>query len=131
MFSSSIKSHSDLIFFLCMYALHSFLLISDKISTRLNNKVDIVLKLSIKFSFYLVVLQLSCSFLIGTEKVTYFLIFSPTQPNWPPNSSANYSIIKWVSYPALWITTGTSLGTLYFKSQILWTAPLNVLVCLQ
>ena len=35
------------------------------------------------------VLSLSCSFLIGTEKVMYFSVFSPKQSKLPLNSFAN------------------------------------------
>ena len=68
---------------------------SDKLSTRLDSEVDINLKLSINFSLYVIVLLLSSSFLIGTEKVIYFSVFSPKHSNWPSNSSANCSIKKW------------------------------------
>ena len=60
-----------------MHALHSFLLISDKLSTRSNNDVDVNLKLSINFILYIFVL----SFLIGTEKVIYFSVYSRKQSN--------------------------------------------------
>ena len=50
---------------------------SDKLSTRLDNKVDINIKLSINFNLYVIVLPLSSSFLIGIEKVIYFSVFSP------------------------------------------------------
>ena len=46
---------------------------SDELSTRLDSEVDINLKLSTKFSLYVIVLLLSSSFLIGTEIVKYFL----------------------------------------------------------
>ena len=58
---------------------------SDKLSTRLDSEVDINLKLSINFSLYVIVLPLSSSFLIGTEKVIYFSVFSPKHSNWPSN----------------------------------------------
>ena len=83
--------HSDLIIFLSIQALHSFLLISDKLSTRFDSEIDINLKLSINFSLYIFVL----SFLIGTEKVIYFSVNSPKHLNWPLNSSANCLIMKW------------------------------------
>ena len=68
---------------------------SDKLSTRLDSEVDVKLKLSINFSLYVIVLLLSSSFLIGTEKVIYFSVFSPKHSNSPSNSSANFLIIKW------------------------------------
>ena len=68
---------------------------SDKLSTRLDSEVDVKLKLSINFSLYVIVLLLSSSFLIGTEKVIYFSVFSPKHSNWPSNSFANFLIIKW------------------------------------
>ena len=49
----------------------------DKYLTSFDSEVDINLKLSINFSLYVIVLPLSSSFLIGTEKVTYFSVFSP------------------------------------------------------
>ena len=55
-----------------MHALHSFLLVSGKLSTRSNNEVDINLKLSINFILYI----FDLSFLIGTEQVLYFSVFS-------------------------------------------------------
>ena len=48
---------------------------------RLDSEVDINLKLSINFSLYVIVLPLSSSFLIGTEKVIYFSVFSPKHSN--------------------------------------------------
>ena len=38
----------------------------DKLSTSFDNEVDICLKLSLKFNFYVIVLPLSKYFLIGT-----------------------------------------------------------------
>ena len=57
--------------------------------TSSDNEVGINLKLSINLSLYVIVLPLSHSFLIGTEKVIYFSIFSPIQLSSPLNSSAN------------------------------------------
>ena len=51
LFLCPIKSHSDLIFSQFMHALHSSLLISDKLSTGSDNEADVNLKLSIKLSF--------------------------------------------------------------------------------
>ena len=68
---------------------------SDRLSTRLDSEVDIKLKLSINFGLYVLVLLLSSYFLIGTEKVIYFSLFSPKHSNWPSNSFANCSIKKW------------------------------------
>ena len=48
---------------------------------RFDSEVDINLKLSINFSLYVIVLQLSNSFLISTEKVIYFSVFSPKHLN--------------------------------------------------
>ena len=48
---------------------------------RLDSEVDINLKLSINFSLYEIVLLLSSSFLIATEKVMYFSVFSPKHSN--------------------------------------------------
>ena len=87
------ESVIDLIVFINL--LGSLLLISDKLSTRFDNEICINLQLSINSSLYVVVLQLSCSFLIGTEKVMYFSVFSPKQSKLPElNSLANYLIMK-------------------------------------
>ena len=72
------------IFSLSLHDIHSFLLISDRLSTRLDNEADINLMLSINFSL--------CLLLIGTEKVIYFSVFSPKQS--PLNSFTTSSIIK-------------------------------------
>ena len=62
-----------------MHDLHSILLtLPDVLSTSSDNEVGINLKLSILLSLY-VVLLLSHSFLIGTEKVIYFSISSQMQ----------------------------------------------------
>ena len=61
---------------------------------KFDNEVDINLKLSRNFSLYLIVLLLSSSFLIGTEKVIYFSVFSPKHSNQPLNSFANCLIMK-------------------------------------
>ena len=73
----------------------SFLLITDKLLTRLDSELDINLKLSINSSLYIVVLPLSCSFLIGTDKVIYFSVFSSKLSKLPLNSFANSLIMKW------------------------------------
>ena len=72
LFLNSIKLYSDLIFLFSIHALHSFLQNSDKLSTRSDNLPTINLKLSINFSLHVIVLPLSSSFLIGTEK--YFCL---------------------------------------------------------
>ena len=59
LFFCPIKLHSDLIFPQFMHALHSSLLISDKLSTRFDNEVGISLKLSINFRLYVIVLIVS------------------------------------------------------------------------
>ena len=78
-----------------MDVLQSLLLISDKLPKRSDNLLRINLQLLISFHLYVIVLSLSslCSFLIGTEKLIYFSIFSPKHSNSPLNSSAN-SLIK-------------------------------------
>ena len=51
--------------------------LSDKLSTRVDIELDINLKLSINFILYVIVLPLSSSFLIGTEKAMgFFCVFS-------------------------------------------------------
>ena len=65
------------------------MLISDKLSVRSDNEVDINLQLSINFSLHIIVLSLSSLFLIGTEKVIYFSVFFHKHLNSPLNSSAN------------------------------------------
>ena len=72
----------------------SLLSIPDKLLTRFDNESCINLQLSINFSLYIDVLPLSCSFLIGTEKVMYFSALSPKQSKLPLNSFANCLIIK-------------------------------------
>ena len=69
--------------------------LSDKLLTSFDNAVDKNLKLSIKFGLYVLVLQVSSSFLIGTEKVTYFYVFSPKHSNWPSDFFVSLFIIKW------------------------------------
>ena len=54
---------------------------SERLSTRLDNELEINLKLLINFILYIIVLQLSSSFLIGTEKVIYFSVFSHKHSN--------------------------------------------------
>ena len=97
LFLNPINSHPDSIFFLSMHVLQSLLLISDKLSTRFDNLLDINLQVSINFILYVIVspLSLSRSFLIGTEKLIYFSVFSPKHVNLSLNSSANSWIIKW------------------------------------
>ena len=77
-----------------MYFLQSLLLISDKVSTRSDNLLGMNLQVSTNFILYVIVLVLSCSFLIGTEKLIYFFVFSPKHSNPPLNSSANSLVIK-------------------------------------
>ena len=73
-----------------MHDLHSILLkVQDMLSTSSDNEVDIYLKLSINLTLRVVVLQPSHSFLICTEKVICFSIFSPIQLSPALNSSAN------------------------------------------
>ena len=76
-----------------MHILQSLLLISDKLSTRSDSLIRMNLRLSINFNLYVIVLPLSCSFLIGTKKVIYFSVFSPKHSNFPLTFSAN-SLIK-------------------------------------
>ena len=67
---------------------------SERLLTRIDNVVHINLKLSINFNLYVTVLPLSSCFLVGTEKVIYFSVFSPTHSNCPSNSLANSLIRK-------------------------------------
>ena len=78
-----------------MHVLQPILLISDKLSTRSDNLLCMNLQLSINFILYVIVLSLSCSFLIGTEKVIYFFVFYPKQSNWLLISFAKSLIVKW------------------------------------
>ena len=55
--------------------------ITYKLSTSFDNEIDINLRLSINSSFYVILLPLSSSFLIGNEKVIYFSVFSPKHSN--------------------------------------------------
>ena len=75
-----------------MHFLQSLLLISDKLWTR-SDLLGLNLQVSINLILHPIVLLLSCSFLIGTEKVIYFSVFSPKHSNSALNSSAN-SLIK-------------------------------------
>ena len=73
-----------------MHDLHPILLkIPDMLSTGFDNEVEINLKLSINLSLCVIVLPSSHYFLIGTEKVIYFSMFSPIQLSSTLNSSAN------------------------------------------
>ena len=74
-----------------------------KLSARLDNELDINLKLSVDFILCDIFTTLSLSslsifvisFLIGTEKVIYFSAFSPKHSNiCPLNSFASPLIIK-------------------------------------
>ena len=67
---------------------------SERLLTRIENEVDINLKLSINSNLYATVLPLSSCLLIGTEKVIYFSVFSPKHSNCSSNSLANSLIIK-------------------------------------
>ena len=60
-----------------MHVLQSLLLISDKLSTRLDHLICMNLQVSINFILNGIAspLSLSYSFLIGTEKVIYFSIY--------------------------------------------------------
>ena len=64
-----------------MHAGHYFLKIPDKLSTRSENLLCINLQLSINFSLKVIFLSLAAYFLIGTEKVIYFSVFSPKHLN--------------------------------------------------
>ena len=67
---------------------------SDKLTTRVDREQETNLKLSINITLYVIDLPLSSSFLIGTEKMTYFSVFFPKHSNCPSNSSASSLIIK-------------------------------------
>ena len=58
LFWSPIKSHTDSFYFLSLHSLQPLLQISGKLSTSLDNELDINLKLSINFSLYVIVLLL-------------------------------------------------------------------------
>ena len=104
-----------MIFFLFTHVLQSLLLISDKSSTRFDNLCGIILQLSINFILYVIVLQLSFSFLIGIEKVIYFSVFSPKHSNWPLNSSAKIANAMSCSSKFSCIMTMISNFLVYFK----------------
>ena len=72
----------------------SLLIISERLSARLDNEPDINLKLSINFILYVIVLLFSIFLFIGTENVIYFSVFSPRHSNCPLNSSASSLVIK-------------------------------------
>ena len=67
---------------------------SDKLSIRLDNELYTNLKPSISFILYVIVLPLSSSFCIGTEKVKYYFVFSPKHSNCSSNSSTSSLIMK-------------------------------------
>ena len=77
-----------------MHVFQFLLLISDKLSTRSDNLLCVNLQVSILFILNVIVLLLSCSFLIGAEKLIYFSVFSVKHSNSPLNSFANSLIIK-------------------------------------
>ena len=74
--------------------MQSLLLISDKLSARSDNLFCMILQVSINFILYVIVSPSSFSFLIGTEKVIYFSVFSTKHLNLLLNSSANSLLIK-------------------------------------
>ena len=55
----------------------------DKLSARFDNELDINIKLSINFIFYIIDLPLLSPLLIDTEKIIYFWLFSPKHSNCP------------------------------------------------
>ena len=78
-----------------VHDLHSIQLkFQDILSTSSYKEVNINLKLSINLSLCVIVLLSPHFFLIGTEKVIYFSMFSPIQSSSRLNSSANWLIIK-------------------------------------
>ena len=90
LFFNPTKQHSELIFAFSMHDLHSVILnIPDVLSARFDNESGINLKLSINLSLYVIVSLLSHSFLIDTEKVTYFSILSQMQLGSPLISITN------------------------------------------
>ena len=91
LFFNPTKQHSELIFLIfSTHDLHFILLKNpDVLSTISDNEVAINLKLSVNLSLCVIVLPLSHSFLIGTEKVIYFSILSPIQLTSPLNYIAN------------------------------------------
>ena len=89
--ASILFSHSSHLLF-SVHDFHSILLkLPDILSTISDNEANINLKLSINLNLYAIVLPLSHPFLIGTEKVICFSMFSPISPLAP---SANWLIIK-------------------------------------
>ena len=94
-----------------------------RLSTRLDNELDINLKLSINFMLYEIVFPFSSYFFIGTEEVLHFSVFSLRHSNCRSNSSVIFLIIRWYLEP-LWNIKGSSFCVLYFVLQILWAAPL-------
>ena len=74
---------------------------------------------------HVIVLPLSNSFLICTEKLIYFSVYSPKHLNLPLNSLASFSVIKWLSYvDQLWKTTVISFSLLYLRLKLSWVARL-------
>lgn len=68
--------------------------LSVRLSARLDRKLFINFILSTNFVLYVIVLMFSVSFLIGSQNVMYFSVFSPRYLNRPLNSTANSLIIK-------------------------------------
>ena len=96
--------NTSIIFWHCSHLLFSvhdlysiLLKFPDMLSKSSDNEVGINLKLSINLSLYAIVFLSSHSFLIDTEKVIYFSIFSPIQLSSPLNFSANWWFIERVS----------------------------------
>ena len=70
------------------------MILFDKLSTKVDKDVDINLKLSMNFILEIIVLSSLDYFLIGTENVMYFSLFSSKHSKSPSNSSANPFMIK-------------------------------------
>lgn len=85
------NSRSDL---LCLHL--SLWSPSERLSARRDNELDINLTISVKFILYEIVFPFSFYFLIDTDNVWNFLVFSRRHVKSDlPISSASFLIMKW------------------------------------
>ena len=93
-----------------------------RLSAILDSEFDINLTLLMNSILYVIALLFPFSFLIGTENVIYFFMFSPNHSNCSSNSPANSLIVKWYSWlEPLWNTIGISFCVLYLRfTDTMW-----------
>ena len=88
-------------------------ILSERLSKKFDDELDINFNLSISLVFYLFFLSLSNSFSIGTEKLPYFSVFSPKHSNCSSSCSA-YSYVE-----PLWNITGIYFSGCYPKNTFI------------